>query len=800
MAVKIKTTEKIADILTNHPKTIVSLILLITILSTFPLMNLTMETEMRDFSPDNEVVRANDTIDSDFPDQARRIFTIVEAENGNILSRECLLEMLEIERNIRANEDVQKYLINDQNNVMSIADIIDQALNFKFGTTLENASRSQLDEVIGQTLQIPELRAMVSNDLNISENGHEASIAIIVTQLNNTLLNTLPDDDVGLLAIMDTVSRTELEHTEVSHLAGFNVGMEDGMMDAMKLLLISILLVIIILYLSLRRIGDVLLSLIGIPITFIWMFGIGGAMGLKMTMLSFFGPILVLALGIAYAIHSLLRYKEEREKGAVPKDAINQSIIHIGVAIFLATATTAAAFFSNIISPIPAIRDFGLMLGIGIFSAFVIMGIFIPALRLLLDSKGDQKEKKMTKVNMKKGDKEHRFVPFILKITAKPSIVLVTVFLITIVSVAGALQVETSFSPTDFISEDSSSFYTIGLMQEYFPQSGTEKAAILVEGNITEPEVLQAMERTVDNMKDDEYVIIINATPMVTCIVPYLNEVMQDPTLREELKVNDENNDLLPDTREDVIIVYDHLYEEGIGNTTATDIRHVLHRTEGDYDKTVLYVDLQKTYGADTEKLMEEMKNDIKPLDQIQGIDSVPTGEEFIVHIISIAMINTMFSSIGICLVVCFIILLLVFRSFKFGIVTMIPVCLVTIWILGTMSALGYSFNLITIMISALTIGVGVDYSIHITHRYREERANGKRLKEAIEKTLSSTGTALMGATATTALGFSVLAFASFKMFVMFGILTALMVIYSFIAAVFILPVLLMFVDRKNKG
>ena len=200
--------------------------------------------------------------------------------------------------------------------------------------------------------------------------------------------------------------------------------------------------------------------------------------------------------------------------------------------------------------------------------------------------------------------------------------------------------------------------------------------------------------------------------------------------------------------------------------------------------------------------IKDELEEDALPLEALEDegiINSVVTGEPVVIYTVMTAMIDSMLSSIMICLVVCFIILLIVFKSFRFGIVAMIPVCLVAIWILGTMFILGYSFNIITILIVAMTIGVGVDYSIHIIHRFREERTNGKKPGEAIENTLTHTGMALFGAAATTSLGFAVLAFASFKAFVAFGILTALMVVYSFAAAVIVLPVLLMLVDRKSK-
>ena len=806
----IKIMERIGEIVEKHPKTVVGIILLITVLNIFPLMNLEMESDFSVFAPDHEVIKAEDTIDADFPDPVQRVYTIVVAKDGNILSQECLLEMLEIENNIRVDKDVQTFLIENPNNVTSIADAIDQTLLF-FGTTLESASESQLHDAIDQILQIPELKAMLSKDLKTENDDRRAKAAIIVTQLNNTLLG--PENEEGQLAVKDAILRTDLKETKIGVLAGSEEEIEEGMTDGLKLLPISFVLIVIVLYLSLRRGSDVLLSILGIPIIFIWMFGICSAIGLKMTMISFFTPILILALGIDYAIHSLHRYQEERKKDVVPKAAAKLSITYVGGAIFLATVTTAAAFFSNILSSIPAIRDFGIVLGIGIISAFVIMGIFLPALRLLFDARvyrrKEVKEKNDEKMGVKergelKQDKNHPLSRAILKINRKPLLVILIVLVLTIISLLGSLQVGTEFSPKDFIPEDSEALAAMDLMVEYFPQSGTETAEILVEGEVSNPEVLSALEQTVENMKDDKHVSNIGGEPQVAYICPYIREVMENLTLIGELNIKDEDEDLIPDSKDDVVKVYDFLYENGISNATTIDIQHVLHRdSEGNYDKTLMWIDVvDYEEMGNMKEIKDELEKDSLPLEVLENkgvINSVVTGEPLVRYTVMTAMTDSMLSSIAICFIICFIVLLLVFKSFRFGVVTMIPVCLVAIWVLGTMFALGYSFNIITILIVAITIGVGVDYSIHITHRYREERIKGKKPEEAVEKALSSTGMALFGAAATTSLGFSVLVFASMKAFAAFGILTALMVVYSFGAAVIVLPVLLMLIDRKRK-
>ena len=100
----------------------------------------------------------------------------------------------------------------------------------------------------------------------------------------------------------------------------------------------------------------------------------------------------------------------------------------------------------------------------------------------------------------------------------------------------------------------------------------------------------------------------------------------------------------------------------------------------------------------------------------------------------------------------------LTLRQPALAVVAVGPIVLVLICVLGTMALLGIPYSLITSIITALSIGIGVDYTIHVIHRYREEFARLRNPEEAAVRTLATTGSALLGSALTTALGLGVLA------------------------------------------
>ncbi|MCK4614932.1 MAG: MMPL family transporter, partial [Thermoplasmata archaeon] len=196
--------------------------------------------------------------------------------------------------------------------------------------------------------------------------------------------------------------------------------------------------------------------------------------------------------------------------------------------------------------------------------------------------------------------------------------------------------------------------------------------------------------------------------------------------------------------------------------------------------------------------LLEELEEDAEPL-RNAGVDYVVTGSPVTRYEMFKAMTDGMMKSIIISILTCGLFLILVFHSVKDGVITILPVVLISTWVFGTMHLFGYPINVVTVTIAAMTIGVGVDYSIHVRQRYREERENKLSRNEAMDLAIQHSGRALCGAAATTALGFGVLYFSEMNIFSMYGLLSSLMIVYAFLGAIVVLPVLLMAGDGKGK-
>ena len=139
-------------------------------------------------------------------------------------------------------------------------------------------------------------------------------------------------------------------------------------------------------------------------------------------------------------------------------------------------------------------------------------------------------------------------------------------------------------------------------------------------------------------------------------------------------------------------------------------------------------------------------------------------------------------------------------RSARYALISMVPILLVVAWIYGFMYLVGYRINLITATIAAIAIGVGVDYATHFTVRFIEEFEHEPSRFPALRRTGEGTGGALAISAATSMTGFLVMATAPMPMFVTFGVLTAVMIAFSLLVSLLVLPSLLLLITPSRKG
>ena len=291
---------------------------------------------------------------------------------------------------------------------------------------------------------------------------------------------------------------------------GINIEVNKELKESITLIAAMGLIVIILLWGSLRRWSDVGIVSAGLTLSLVWMFGLIGWVGeasqavgyplIERSQFSNLLPILILALGIDDSLHVLHRYKEERKNGFDSLDSATTSLTRVGRAILLTSVTTIAAFSANVISDIPALRSFGLEAAIGVGSAFVLTGLWAPLVRLDIDLWLERKGK----LPDEDKDKIHLIPSHWLAGVAKTSaifgpLVIIAALLLSAYSTPLMLGLEGDFKVEDFLDEESDFASGVYLINERFYSEG-EPAEILIEGDVIDPRVYAAIAETRANM------------------------------------------------------------------------------------------------------------------------------------------------------------------------------------------------------------------------------------------------------------------------------------------------------------
>ena len=188
----------------------------------------------------------------------------------------------------------------------------------------------------------------------------------------------------------------------------------------------------------------------------------------------------------------------------------------------------------------------------------------------------------------------------------------------------------------------------------------------------------------------------------------------------------------------------------------------------------------------------KELQKDIEDLWFGEDDTITATSDSIISFAVTDAIRDRQTESIGTTVAVAIGVLAIFFwvtvRQPALALIAVGPTVLVLISVLGTMALLGIPYTIVTSIITALSIGIGVDYTIHVIHRYREEYSRVRDPEIAAVRTLATTGSALLGSALTTALGIGVMILSPLAALQQFGITAAITIFYSLIVSILVVP------------
>ena len=715
--------------------------------------------------------------------------TTVLLDSPNAVSKQGVL------RTLRAQKRLEEYAPLRVESTRSPAETVAREIapeaTTLFGMTnaVESATQGEVEAAVRSVAEGPGFGNGLSEDFNA---GSASATAVRISVSHDT---PDPPDERGE-RVRRVLASVNGDFLVIGDQPSTNTG------SLLVILPAALLFITLFLVVAYRDIIDLLLGLFSIGVTLVWTFGFLGIAGIPFSVLVVSVPPLLIAVGIDFGIHSVNRYREERADGEGIAESMRLTTDQLLVAFFIVTGTSAIGFLSNLVSAFPPTRNFGLTAAVGIVFTFLIFGVFLPAQKVYLDRLRERlpvPEMSSSPLGSE-GSSLGRVLSTGVTVAEKaPAVFLVAVVVFTAVLGVYASGVDTGFEPDDFLPPEETPEYF-----EYFPDpiqppeeyryvkntnfqdenfNNTDQVLMYVEGPMQKGGALQQLQAA----EDDPPLTFEsnNRDAKAQSIASLIRSVAeQDERFRRLVERNDADGDGVPESN--LGEVYDALASSPAGGQMDSFL------SEGRQSARVTYrVDGQEPDGEITEDAYEVADR--------YRYDASPTGFAIIFNEASNLIFETVVQSLVFSLAGAAVFLVIVYRVLEgrpgLGVVNTVPILTTVILVVATMRLLGVRFNAINGGILAITIGLGIDYSVHVVHRFADEFEKGKTVP-ALRRTVVGTGGALTGSMLTTVFGVGVVGLALNPALSVFGILTASSVFYAYLTSIFVLPTFIMVWER----
>ncbi len=546
---------------------------------------------------------------------------------------------------------------------------------------------------------------------------------------------------------------------------------------------LSLVVVVASLYMSFGSMFDVATLIASILMSLACTIGLMAVLGYDITIVSMILPIILVSMGSAAGIHILNRFHEEHGKGRSPEDAIEQVIQELTGPVSMTSLTTAVGFASFATSFISPVRTFGIFAAAGIMINLLITLTCVPAL-LILGSRHESRRVESNRVPLARQNRKS-FLSRLLEsaasfVVTRPDRVILVVLAVTLIFAVAipGLKVETNWM--QYFRQDSPAVLGTRLVEDLF--GGTYSLSVLVDtgeyDGVKEPDVLDRMARLQDRMGE------VDRLSHASSIAELVRNV------NKALNADDPAYYSIPSTREAVaqeLLLFTMQGGSGLDSMVSYDFQKALVSARAANVPT------------------SELGGIIDEVDAIADEEFRGTGIDTKVVGLPKVMLRMMdkfmddqtksliLSALGVWLVVS-----VISGSAIIGFLCLIPLCVSVLINFGFMSYMHIPLDVVTIMISGISIGIGVDYSIHLTSRYRYELRNGKGQSDALRATITSTGRGIFFNAFTLMLGFGLLVFSTFRAISIFGMLVAGTMFTSGLGALVFLPAVLRLIDPRH--
>ena len=621
----------------------------------------------------------------------------------------------------------------------------------------------------GEGFSVLEDPAVLKSVLYSSDGGIRPELSPVIPKPGNVLINLIPSGELTheqqmeaqqeIAEFLDQHPITGMEYLVSSDAEVLKTLSEEISKSIGLLLGLAVVVMFVILFL-LFRVRWRLLSLLMVLIATLWAFGLMGYFGISLSMTTMAVVPILIGLGIDYSLQFHNRYQEEITRQSSVSAAIIHSMASISPAVGIAFGATTIGFLTLLISRVPMVRDFGIVLALGILLSYIVALFLLNAILARRDRKASLEELKTE--SREASHREERVLGAIARrIIGHPIPLLI---LAVALFLAGAILDHRLPVVTEWerlMPQDIPALQELREVRSLVGYAG--ELRFMIEGeDVLRPEVLRWMQDYEEQELD---------------LHPELKAVASPATF-----ITQSTGGAIPEDEGEI---------DGILASVPAPLRQGV---VNDQENTALIsFPLAPLPLEEVNRLVEAMEGDIEAPPDTRV---APTGTLVLGTKTMDAMVSTRLPMIlaGVAGVLCA--LLVLYRRLRRVVFAVVPMSLVLGWSSAAMYFFGISLNPLTAIMSAIIIGIGTEFAVLLLERYHEEMNKGYPPREAMLTACSSLGRAIVVSALTTLGGFACLIGSDFVMIRDFGIVTVIDVFLCLVSVMIVLPPLVVWFDE----
>jgi predicted RND superfamily exporter protein len=732
----------------------------------------------------------------------------------NVLSKPALLGMLRAQHRLSTHPDL------DVTASRSAARVVARTVDPSATTlpdqidAIERATPGAIDAAVETAVAgDSRIRSLLSTDFNARSASASATIGTVTHRVPGGL-----SSGPGTSGTSPLTNIQQRSQSVVSSVGGgitvFGSGIVSGEFasiigDSLALVIpAAVVLILLFLAVAYRDPIDLALGILSLGMAILWTFGFMGIAGIAFSQMLIAVPPLLLAVGIDFGIHAINRYREERVQDIGIQQSMRTATDQLLVAFAIVTGTTVIGFGANLSSNLGPIRDFGIVAAVGIVFTFLIFGIFLPAAKVYADT--SRARYGLPEFGSAPLGSEDSMLGRILPVGVwigryAPRAFLVVILLSTAwMGIYGA-GVESRFTQDDFLPPEENPEYleyfprqlqpqeytvteTTNFLEDRFQTGEEDRTTVYVEGSLTNDGSLESMWRAGSDppahfVADGGHA---RETSIVTVIRSYAN---RDRDFARLVARNDRNANGIPDSN--LQVIYERLLDSPVRGQALNYM-------------TDSYTAARVVYAVEADATQSEVTQETRTVADRFRMEATATGGQIVLKAVSDVIARSAFVSLVLALIGAGAFLILIYTLLEgrpsLGVVNLVPIAVTVAGIAATMRYMDIPFNVMTGTILSIGIGLGIDYSAHLLHRFAEEHGEHPDVFEALLASVRGTGGALTGSMLTTVTGIGVLVLAITPILGQFGFLTAISVGYSYLASLVVLPPVIVVWERYVDG